>query len=271
MCGRYAASREPAALVEEFGVEVPPLADLPPRYNIAPTHEVYVVRDGKPDEPVRGGFAGPPGQTGHHPRRLDIARWGLVPSWAKDPSIGNRMINARAETVAEKPSYKRALASRRCLLPADGFYEWQAPAESALTAAGKKPPKQPYFLHPADGTGLAMAGLYEWWRDKAIEDDEDPRAWLLSTTIITTSARDEVGRIHDRMPVAVLPEQRDAWLDPQTPGSDVLAELLAPSTPGFWDIYPVSTAVNSVRNQGPQLLEPVDIEEGGDSGPAARE
>jgi putative SOS response-associated peptidase YedK len=244
MCGRYAASRDPSALVEEFGVEVPPLADLPPRYNIAPTNEVYVVRDGKPDV------------TGHHPRRLDIARWGLVPSWAKDPSIGNRMINARAETVAEKPSYKRALASRRCLLPADGFYEWQA---QELTAAGKKPPKQPYFLHPADGTGLAMAGLYEWWRDKAIEDDEDPRAWLLSTTIITTSARDEVGRIHDRMPVAVLPEQRDAWLDPQTPGTEILGELLAPTPSGFWDIYPVSTAVNSVRNQGPQLLEPVDI------------
>ena len=244
MCGRYAASRDPSALVEEFGVEAPPLADLPPRYNIAPTNEVYVVRDGKPDV------------TGHHPRRLDIARWGLVPSWAKDPSIGNRMINARAETVAEKPSYKRALASRRCLLPADGFYEWQAQAPAA---AGKKPAKQPYFLHPADGTGLAMAGLYEWWRDKEVEDDEDPRAWLLSTTIVTTSARDEVGRIHDRMPVAVLPEQRDAWLDSDTLGQDVLAELLAPARPGFWDIYPVSTAVNSVRNQGPQLLEPVDL------------
>jgi putative SOS response-associated peptidase YedK len=244
MCGRYAASREPAALVEEFGVEVPPTTDLPARFNIAPTNEVYVVRDGKPDE------------SRHHPRRLDVARWGLVPSWAKDPSIGNRMINARAETLAEKPSYKRALASRRCLLPADGFYEWQAAPEGALTAAGKKPAKQPFFLHPADGTGLAMAGLYEWWRDKEIEDDEDPRAWLLSTTIITTAARDNVGQIHDRMPIAVLPEQRAAWLDPQTPGQDVLAELLAPTPGGFWDIYPVSTAVNSVRNQGPDLVKP---------------
>ena len=262
MCGRYAASREPAALVEEFDVEVPPTTDLPARYNIAPTNEVYVVRDGKPDEPARGGFADPPGQSGHHPRRLDVARWGLVPSWAKDPSIGNRMINARAETVAEKPAYRRALASRRCLLPADGFYEWQAPPEGVLTAAGKKPPKQPYFLHPADGTGLAMAGLYEWWRDPEATDDEDPRAWLLSTTIITTAARDNVGQIHDRMPVAVLPEQRAAWLDPDIPGKDVLAELLAPTPSGFWDIYPVSTAVNSVRNQGPQLLEPVDPNEG---------
>jgi putative SOS response-associated peptidase YedK len=105
-----------------------------------------------------------------------------------------------------------------------------------------------------------MAGLYEWWRDKEIEDDEDPRAWLLSTTIITTAARDNVGQIHDRMPIAVLPEQRAAWLDPDTPGQDMLAELLAPSRPGFWDIYPVSTAVNSVRNQGPDLVRPVDID-----------
>ncbi len=250
MCGRFAASREPAALVEEFDVEVPPTTDLPARYNIAPTNEVYVVRDGKPDE------------TGHHPRRLDVARWGLVPSWAKDPGVGNRMINARAETVAEKPAYRRALSSRRCLLPADGFYEWQAPAEGVLTAAGKKPPKQPYFLHPADGTGLAMAGLYEWWRNPEVPDDEDPRAWLLSTTIITTAARDNVGRIHDRMPVAVLPEQRAAWLDPQTSGQEILAEMLAPGPAGFWDIYPVSTAVNSVRNQGPQLLDPVDLTDG---------
>lgn len=247
MCGRYAASREPSALVEEFDVEVPPAVELPARYNIAPTNEVYVVRDGKPDE------------AEHHPRRLDVARWGLVPSWAKDPSIGNRMINARAETVAEKPAYRRALASRRCLLPADGFYEWQSPPEGALTPAGKKPAKQPYFLHPADGTGLAMAGLYEWWRDPAVEDADDPAAWLLSTTIITTAARDNVGRIHDRMPVAVLPEHRSAWLDPATPGTDVLAELLAPTPSGFWDIYPVSTAVNSVRNQGPQLLDPVTL------------
>ena len=262
MCGRYAASREPAALVEEFGIEVPPTTDLPPRYNIAPTNEVYVVREGKPAKPHGGGSVDSTSQDGHGPRRLDVARWGLVPSWAKDPSIGNRMINARAETVAEKPAFRRALASRRCLLPADGFYEWQAPPEGALTPTGKKPPKQPYFLHPADGTGLAMAGLYEWWRDPEVVDDEDPRAWLLSTTILTTAAKDNVGRIHDRMPVAVLPEQRAAWLDPQTPGTEVLADLLAPPPAGFWDIYPVSTAVNSVRNQGPGLLDPVDPQEG---------
>lgn len=241
MCGRYAASRDPSALVEEFGVEVPPERVLPPRYNIAPTNPVYIVRDGTSDE------------RGHHPRRLDIARWGLVPSWAKDPSVGNRMINARAETVAEKPSYRRALASRRCLLPADGFYEWQA-----RTSPEGKPAKQPYFLHPADGTGLAMAGLYEWWRDPAVDDVESPDAWLLSTTILTTSARDEVGRIHERMPVACLPGLREAWLDPGSGGAEVLADMLRAPLAGYWDIYPVSTAVNSVRHDGPELVEAVD-------------
>lgn len=241
MCGRYAASREPAALVEEFGVEVPPAVDVPPCFNVAPTHEVYVVRDGKADD------------AGHHPRRLDVARWGLVPSWAKDVSIGNRMINARAETVAEKPSYRRALASRRCLVPADGFYEWQArPA-----TGGTKSPKQPYFLHPADGTGLAMAGLYEWWRDPAVDDADDPRAWLLSMTIITTDASGLVRDIHDRMPVAVLPEQRDAWLDPEVPGQAVLGDVLASAPSDFWAGYPVSTEVNSVRHQGPGLVRPL--------------
>ena len=254
MCGRYAASREPAALVEEFGVDRPPEIDLPPRYNIAPTNRVYVVRDAsaKADSPAADDADAP-----DHLRLLDVARWGLVPSWAKDPSVGNRMINARAETVAEKPAYRRALAKRRCLVPADGFYEWQA-REGEISKSGK-PVKQPYFLHPADGTGLAMAGLYEWWRDKEVEDDDAPGAWLLSTTILTTAARDNVGRIHDRMPVAVDPSLRDAWLDPDTPGPDVLARVLAPPPKGFWDIYPVSTAVNSVRNQGPELVRPVDL------------
>jgi putative SOS response-associated peptidase YedK len=242
MCGRYAASRNPAALVEEFEVSAPPAESLPPRYNIAPTNPVYIVRDSKADTE----------------RRLDIARWGLVPSWAKDPSIGNRMINARAETAAEKPSYRRALSSRRCLIPADGFYEWQAPRPDAVATPGRKPAKQPFFLHPADGTGLAMAGLYEWWRDPAVEDPETPGAWLLSTTILTTSARDEVGRIHERMPVAVLADRRDEWLDPDMSGRDVLAGLLATPLAGYWDIYPVSTAVNSVRNDGPELVAPVE-------------
>lgn len=246
VCGRYAAAKDTKALVEEFEVDEPPKVELPPRYNVAPTTGVYVVRETKSDE---------------HPHRvLDVAHWGLIPSWAKDPAIGNKMINARAETVAEKPSYRRALSSRRCIVPADGFYEWQAQAHGQR-GAGKKAPKQPYYLHPADGSSLAMAGLYEWWRNPEVTDEEAPGAWLLSTTILTRDAVDEVGRIHDRMPVPVPRRDWDAWLDPKVPGPEALAEILVPPPPGFWDIYPVATTVNSVRNDGPGLREPIELRE----------
>ena len=241
MCGRYAAAKDPAALVEEFDVDEGPRVDLPPRYNVAPTNSVYIVRETSSELP-----------DGRHPRVLDIAHWGLIPGWAKDPSIGNRMINARAETVEEKPAYRRAFAHRRCIVPADGFYEWQKIEDGA----GAKPRKQPYYLHPADGSSAAMAGLYEWWRNPEVAADDDPGAWVLSTTILTTTAVDAVGRIHDRMPVLVPVAARETWLDPEVPGADVLPGLLTPPESGFWDIYPVSTAVNSVRNDGPGLREP---------------
>ena len=166
MCGRYASSRRPEDLIEEFEVvdsRVPePLA---PDYNVAPTKEVYAVVERAPskDSPE------PP------ERQLRVVKWGLVPSWAKDASIGNRMINARMETVAEKPAYKRALAVRRCLLPADGYFEWYPTDEK--TKAGK-PTKQPFFIHPKDDASLAMAGLYEIWRDPTKDDDEDDRVPL---------------------------------------------------------------------------------------------
>ena len=148
MCGRYAASRRPEDLVEEFEVEEQPEQVLPASYNVAPTDDVYAVLErppkGEPDAtPVRS---------------LRAVRWGLVPSWAKDPSIGNKMINARMESVAEKPAFKRAFAKRRCLLPADGYFEWYGEVK------GKK---QPFFITPSDGRPLAMAGLYELWRDKS--------------------------------------------------------------------------------------------------------
>lgn len=238
MCGRYVASREPATLVAEFAVDQPPAVVLPPRYNIAPTNGVYVIRESK--EHV---------VDDRHLRLMEVARWGLVPRWAKDPSIGNRMINARAETVAEKPAYRRAFASRRCIVPADGFYEWQK-------TDGRS--KQPYFLRPADGSSLAMAGLYEWWRDPAIADGDDPHAWLLSTTILTMTAAGAVGRIHERMPVVVPADIRDDWLDPETPGGDVLPAVEVAPPSDFWDIRPVSTEVNSVRHDGPDLIRPLD-------------
>ena len=217
---------------------------LRPDYNVAPTKPVYAVLtrrshdkdehgDGQPaaDEPVR---------------QLRVVRWGLVPVWAKDPSIGSRMINARAETVAEKPAFKRAFARRRCLLPADGFYEWQQVEEN-----GKKR-KQPYYIYRSDGGVLAFAGLYELWRDPSVPEDSDG-GWLWTTTIITTQATDEVGRIHDRMPMII---DRAAWADWLDPGhSDVAAlrQLLAPATSSGLTSHPVSPAVNNVRNNGPEL------------------
>src|SRR4029079_10559372 len=182
MCGRYASSRRPEDLIEEFEVvesKVPePLA---PDYNVAPTKEVYAVVERPPSK--EAGDAGEPPA-----RQLRVVKGGLVPSWAKDASIGNRMINARMETVAEKPAYKRALAVRRCLLPADGYFEWYPTDEK--TKAGK-PKKQPFFIRPKDHGSLAMAGLYEIWRDPTKADDADDR-FLWTCTVITTDAEDDV-------------------------------------------------------------------------------
>jgi putative SOS response-associated peptidase YedK len=180
-----------------------------------------------------------------------VIRWGLVPSWAKDISIGSRMINARAETVSEKPAFRSAFTRRRCLLPADGYYEWQQPP------AGTSGPKQPYFICRPDHRPLAFAGVYELWRDRAAARD-DPDAWLWTTAIITTSAPDELGEIHDRMPMVIDRASWTDWLDPaNTDASDVRA-LLAPAAAGGLTSYPVSLAVNSVRNNGPGLVEPAD-------------
>ncbi len=254
MCGRYAAAKDPAALAEEFEVAAAPEELLEPDYNVAPTKRVYVVLDRKRDE--------------HLERALVVARWGLVPSWAKDPSIGSRMINARAETVAEKPAFRRAFAKRRCLVPADGYYEWYAPTspdapdspDSAERKKGKtgRPLKQPFFIHPADGSSLAMAGLYEWWRDPSRADD-DPSAWRLTCTILTTDAADEVGRIHDRMPMTIARSDWAAWLDPGTGAG--ASELLRPALGPSLEAYPVSVAVNSVRNNSPELIVPLAAED----------
>ena len=244
MCGRYAAAKDPAALVEEFEVAAAPEEELRPDYNVAPTKKVYLVVD-RPRDDVRE-------------RALVIGRWGLVPSWAKDPSIGSRMINARAETVAEKPAFRRAFAKRRCLVPADGYYEWYLPTSpDAPVGKGGKPLKQPFFIHPADGSSLAMAGLYEWWRDPTRADD-DPEAWRLTCTVITTEATDDVGRIHDRMPMTIGPADWSTWLDPDH-GPDEVAALLTPAVSTRLDAYPVSTLVNSVRNNGPELIEPMPL------------
>lgn len=248
MCGRYASSRRPEDLVEEFGIVESRIPDaLEADYNVAPTKEVYAVVERPPskesDEPPQ--------------RQLRVLTWGLVPSWAKDASIGNRLINARMETVAEKPAYKRAFATRRCLLPADGYFEWYPTRET--TKAGK-PRKQPFFVRPRDHGILAMAGLYEIWRDPAKADDA-PDRFRWSCTVITTDAEDALGDIHERMPLMVDRERWGAWLDPRAQGAELL-DLLEPAAPGRLEAYPVSALVSNVRNNGPELLEPLPLEHG---------
>ncbi|HEX6246854.1 MAG TPA: SOS response-associated peptidase [Nocardioidaceae bacterium] len=258
MCGRYASSRRPEDLVEEFEVEESEVREsLPPDYNVAPTKEVYAV------------LSRPPSQEKQRPaqRQLRVLTWGLVPSWAKDPAIGNRLINARVETVADKPAFRRAFAARRCLLPADGYYEWYTPEqETADDTPGeegrgrRKPRKQPFFIHHADGSVLAMAGLYEIWRDPTKADD-DPDRFRWTCTVLTTDAEDDLGRIHDRMPLLVEREKYGAWLDPTVSDHELLHGLLVPAAPGRLEAYPVSTRVNNVRNNGPELVEPLPPEE----------
>lgn len=241
MCGRFVSTAGPEDLVDLFGVTAwDPAETLAPSWNVAPTNRVWAVLERAEED------------TGVVQRHLRAVRWGLVPSWAKDTSVGSRMINARVETVHEKPAYRRAFASRRCLLPADGFFEWKPLAG----AEGAKPRKQPYFIAAADGGLMAFAGLFEFWRDRDAAED-DPAAWLTTCTIITTEARDAAGRIHDRMPLAIAPEDADRWLDPGRKDPDELRALLHTPAGGELTATPVSTAVNSVRNNGPQLLEPV--------------
>ena len=240
-------------MIEEFEVvdnrvRTPLEAD----YNVAPTKEVYAVLDRPPSRSEEQ----PAEEPAPPERQLRVLRWGLVPSWAKDAAIGNRMINARMETVAEKPAYRRAFASRRCLLPADGYFEWYATQE--LTAAGK-PRKQPFFIRPKDGGTLAMAGLYEIWRDPDRADD-DPDRFRWTCTVLTTRSEDAVGHIHDRMPMMVEPQRFADWLDPTASG-DALLDLLVPAAPGRLEAYPVSSRVGNVRNNGPELVEPLPLDD----------
>ncbi len=240
MCGRYASSASPDELVEEFEIdEVAP--DLPgPDFNVAPTVQVAAVleRKSKKDDTIT--------------RKLRPLTWGLVPSWAKERAGGAKMINARFETVAEKPAFRKAFATRRCLLPADGYYEWYTSEPSP----GGKPVKQPFFIHRADGGLLAMAGIYEYWRDPAKSTDDDD-AWLRTCSVITTRATDASGHIHDRMPMIVRRDAYADWLNPELTDPDAALELLAVTDADRLEAYAVSTEVNSVQNNNPNLIEPL--------------
>ncbi|MFD5449448.1 SOS response-associated peptidase [Streptomyces sp. NPDC127100] len=256
MCGRYVSTRGPEDLARRFRITDPDVGDpLAPSWNVAPTDEVWAVLE----RTARDASAGAPAT-----RHLRALRWGLVPSWAGDTRIGARLINARVETVHEKPAFRTAFARRRCLLPADGFYEWQRMEDPGTG----KTRKQPYFVHSEDDRVMALAGLYEYWRDPDAGRD-DPSAWLTTCTIITTEATDAAGRVHPRMPLAVAEEHYDAWLDPCRRDTGALRDLLERPADGRLDARPVSTAVNNVRNNGPQLVEAVTVPAAGATPPTS--
>ena len=231
MCGRYVSVSSPSLLAERLHVDEVRIDDVEPNYNVTPRAEVPIV-------------AG----TKEHLRVLDRVRWGLVPSWAKDLAVGDRLINARSDGLATKPAYRRAFEKRRCLIPADGFYEWRA-----LPGPTKKKQKQPYFIAYADREPMAFAGLYEVWKDRTDPDAE----WVRSCAIVTTDANDRLAPIHDRMPV-VLPERAwSEWLDYENHDTTKLAQLLVPAPSEEFVYFPVSMLVNKPENQGPELLDPV--------------
>jgi putative SOS response-associated peptidase YedK len=219
MCGRYTLKTPANVLVERFDLDDYP-SSITPSYNIAPTQEVAAVveEDQK--------------------RKLEMLRWGLIPSWAKDPSIGNKMINARAETVSEKPSFRKAFKVRRCLILADGFYEWQRTDNS----------KQPYHIKLEDDSPFAFAGLWETWGMNGEE--------IRSCAVITTEANQLMNEIHHRMPVILHPEDYELWLDPNFDEKEPLTSLLKPYPADAMEAYPVSRRVNKPSNNEPSVLEP---------------
>lgn len=235
MCGRFVVANVASELVGVLRVDL--IADElpPPSYNIAPTDPVAIVLDSSKSEPPT--------------RRLEVARWGLVPSWAKDPSIGVRAFNARSEEVEDKPMFRQALIKRRAVIPASGYYEWH-------TDAGVK---TPYFIRPAGDEPLLFAGLYEWWKDPGKPED-DPTRWMLSCTIMTRAAVGELGSIHDRMPLFIDADHADVWLDPTTENVGDLLDATIDAAPLLVDtleMYPVGSAVGNVRNNTPELIAPV--------------
>ena len=236
MCGRYVSATPPDQIAAYFGADALGETLAEPSYNVAPTTQVPVVYEPRPTD-----------EQPESPRTLDLFKWGLIPFWAKDEKIGNRMINARSETAAEKNSFKRSLAGRRCIIPADGFYEWKKLPDSKT--------KLPMYITRNDGALFAFAGLHDSWRGP--DRDLDP---LRSCTILTTTANEKMSEVHDRMPVMLPPSAWDEWLDPTNADVDALARFFVPSPPELISLTPVSTAVNSSRNRGAHLIEPLDDE-----------
>ena len=224
MCGRFVLTATPEELEALYGYLDG--ADFPPRYNIAPTQPIAVVR-------MMGGA-----------RRFALVRWGLVPSWVKDPKSFTLLINARAEGILDKPSFRAAMRHRRCLVPASGFYEWRR-----MPGSNSGKTREPFWLRPRDGKPIAFAGLWETWADRTTGGEID------SGAIVTTSANAVLSPIHDRMPVIVAPEDFEQWL---TGDPAEASALLRPAPDDLLEAVPISNRVNRVANDDPGLLEPVE-------------
>jgi putative SOS response-associated peptidase YedK len=240
MCGRFVSVSSTQLLVDRFGVQETAVTEHEPDYNVTPRATVPVVRVRSRDE--------------HRTRVLSMVRWGLVPSWADSPRVGDKLINARAETVAAKPAFQAAFRRRRCIVPADAFYEWKRGRAGTST---RRPPRQPFLIHRRDGEPMAFAGLWEIWRDPGVTDSDAPDAWLRTCSIITTEANGVLAPIHDRMPVVLGEDLWDAWLDPGAADLGSLRSLLRPAPDEWFEAYPVSTRVNAPANNDAHLLERV--------------
>ncbi|WP_242504140.1 SOS response-associated peptidase [Promicromonospora panici] len=235
MRGRYANARGDQELADRFHIAELIGEELGPSRNVAPTHDVRAVLERD--------------EGGHTMPQLRTLRWGLVPSWAKDPKIGSRMINARVETITKKPAFRKPAGRRRLIVPMDGYYEWQAPE----SGTGRK---QPFYLVDPNREPLAAAGLYELWRDPTKSDD-DPDRWLWSLTVITTRTTDAHGHVHDRSPLLLPDHLWDTWLDPQLTDGDQVDALIASVPEPHLTPIKVDLAVGNVRNDNPDLVRPV--------------
>ena len=237
-------------LLAEFDAGLEDQVSIPPSWNVAPTDAVPIVLERIIDGP----------SARRQVRQLHVARWGLVPPWSSDSGVGPRMINARSETVLEKPAFRKAVKSRRCAVPADGYYEWkQGPGKS----------KQPYYVYPRPGRGMVFAGLYEWWKDPSVPDGE-PGRWLLSTSILTADTPPpESGsgifgtltELHHRVPLPMDKATMEAWLDPRADDAAALVGLVrsgARDAAAGWQVQSVGREVGNVRNNGPELIRPVE-------------
>jgi putative SOS response-associated peptidase YedK len=234
VCGRFVSSSSPDRIAAYFGAEVA-VEPLGENFNVAPTNDIYGV------------------VAGDDRLEVQVFHWGLIPAWAKERKIGQRMINARAETLSEKPAFKADFKKHRCIIPMDGFYEWAAGREGGPRTKAGKLAKRPFFIHRVDNEPIAVAGLWSAWKDRS---EGTGSGWLHSAAVVTTSANTTIEPIHDRMPVILPRAMWEIWLDPANQNVEMLQKLLVPAPDALLTMHEVDTLVNNVRNKSAQLIEP---------------